>query len=144
MQFTYKHIPQYFQFYLVDSAVKSIELKDELFDAFDRERLIVTIQGAVIGVKSEFSEMPIEINIVSDFEYDNFDNKYNFFRDFSIETPTCKLVLAGCPDGPIYGKFGEIKLKGSSCDIRIFYGGQDTAEPDGTSHDFYRLDIKAK
>ncbi|MGJ8663453.1 MAG: hypothetical protein ACSHWU_07375 [Marinicella sp.] len=138
MKGKFLHTPQYFQFYLQDLAnyERNFSLSDE-----DLKRRYCYAEGVVtILVLSEFSEIPIEL------EYLNTPPPLNSKGwDRIVECPlhskSGSIGLVGCVEIPKNDWFGKIEAPPGDYVVRIHYGGQDSMQADGSSKDFYLLQV---
>ena len=135
------HSPCYGQFYLqdpieYDNLATAGFTKDDVDRKFHVGKGIVTVfvisQGSDIPIVME--SVPVQLPVTDSEQWD-------WIIECSLEAGSGSLVLAGCPDGPEYGRFGTIPVSVGHYGVRVYYGGQDTTDEKGCSKDFYRIEI---
>lgn len=137
LRLTCSHAPNYFQFYLRDPGVRE---RAGAAQAAALTRDGFSADGSEIAIRtlSEYSEVPITL------EYDSAGfgaadvAKWDQIVECAIDAKHGKLVLEGCTDAT---PFGEIDLPKGSYRVRIHFGGQLSGDIDGSSQDFYLLQI---
>ncbi len=134
------HEPQYGQFFLEDPE-STHQTDDYSMEELEKIRLAARDGLIAVFVQSEFSEIPIvlEVKLVP-CPLDQ-SSAWDRIVEAPLTIESGSAVLAGCPDGPIYGKFGEIQLPPGDYVVRVYFGGQETLQPDGSTKDFYRIEL---
>ena|SRR6185312_6024393 len=137
LRLTFSHAPNYFQFYLRDPGVRE---RAGAAQAAALTRDGFSADGSEIAIRtlSEYSDVAIMV------EYDSAGfgppelSKWDHVVECAIEAKHGKLVLEGCTDA---APFGEIDLPAGRYRVRIYFGGQFSGEIDGSTEDFYLLQI---
>jgi hypothetical protein len=135
----FTHTPNYFQFYVMDGDSKTAEMNSSSSEELVRERIAEIPSGIAISTVSEYSEIKVGLSGVSCPEEIDIDNNFDFFREACLNVPSGHLILASCPDGPVFGKFGDLDVDPGSYRLRVYYYGQNSRMNDGTSSDSYEL-----
>ncbi|MDQ7826232.1 MAG: hypothetical protein RDV48_25745 [Candidatus Eremiobacteraeota bacterium] len=135
------HTPAYGQFYLQD-PVHYDEMATARFTERDFSRRFHCGQGIVsIFVISEFSPISVEVELLPGPPEHLFTPGWDRIIECTVSIKSSSFVLAGCPDGPHYGRFGEIPCTPGEYAARVFYGGQTAFHHDGSTGDFYRIEL---
>ncbi len=139
--YSFVHSPGYGQFYLQD-PVEYDNLATAGFTKADVDRKFHVGKGIVtVFVISQGSEIPIMVESVPAQPSLKDSEQWDWIIECSLESGSGFLVLAGCPDGPEFGRFGTIFVTPGYYGVRVHYGGQDTTDEQGCSKDFYRIQI---
>jgi hypothetical protein len=135
-----RHTPAYFQFYIQDPDQFGDSTNDSYAHA-DEDRFVCDEGRITVLVQSELSEIPIAVE--SHDSEPTVDGKPIWDRivQCPLEVASGRIVFCGCPDGPIYGRFGEVPAEPGNYVVRVYYGGQRTRGIDGRSKDFYKIEI---
>jgi hypothetical protein len=136
-----KHVPGYGQFYIQDPRDYEAELGTNFEQAIGSTRLYCGEGQLAVFVVSEYTELPITVDFHPKPPPSDASAKWDRVVECSLDIASGHIVFAGCPDGPIYGKFGEIVVRPGRYRIRVHYGGQSTVQLDGSSSDFYLVQI---
>jgi len=94
-----------------------------------------------VFVISQGSEIPVLVESLPAEPPVTDSEQWDWIIECSLEAGSDSLVLAGCPDGPVFGRFGTIPVSPGHYGVRVYYGGQDTTDDRGCSKDFYRIEI---
>lgn len=138
--YSFVHSPGYGQFYLQD-PVQYDFLATASFTKSDIDRKFHVGKGILtVFVISQFSEIPIEVETVAGQPPVTNGEQWDWIIECSLEVGSHSMVLAGCPDGPEFGRFGTIPVNPGRYRVRVYYGGQDTTDDGGGSKDFYRIE----
>lgn len=136
------HEPQYFQFFIQDPASDTAALEvQSTYRTLEEQRVYSDGGLAIVRVVSEFTRIPVTVEFDSsrpeaaDFE------KWDRIVECSIEVLSGEIAFAGCPDGPIHGKFGSFMASPGRYRLRVHFGGQDVSHDDGETGDFYLVQI---
>jgi hypothetical protein len=139
--YTFKHSPGYGQFYIMDPIHYDAEATAK-FSRADIDRGFHVGAGILsVFVVSQWTEIPIEVQVFSDPPSREEEPKWYRIIQGSLELKSDCLVLAGCPDGPQYGTFGRMPLKPGQYGVRVHYGGQNTTDDQGETADFYLIQV---
>jgi hypothetical protein len=139
--YSFVHSPGLGQFYLQD-PVEYDNLAKASFTKADVDRKFHVGKGIItVFVISQGSEIPIVVESVPAQLPVQAREQWDWIIECSLEAGSGSLVLAGCPDGPEYGRFGAIPISPGNYGVRVYYGGQDTTDDQGCSKDFYRIEI---
>lgn len=142
LKVTFWHEPDGFQFYIQDPVAEIGDIGGErIYNELTQRRFVCGSNIAIICVVSEFSEIPVTVQYDQiALKPENFD-EWDRVIEFSLETESKEIVFASCPDGPIYGRFGTLEVNSGCYRLRLYYGGQNTVQPDGTTSDYYLVQI---
>lgn len=139
--YSFVHSPGYGQFYLQD-PIEYDNLATAGFTKDDVDRKFHVGKGIVtVFVISQGSDIPIVVESVPAQPPVTDSEQWDWIVECSLEAGSGSLVLAGCPDGPEYGRFGTIPVSVGHYGVRIYYGGQNSTDQQGCSKDFYRIEI---
>jgi hypothetical protein len=138
LRVTLWHEPEGFQFYVSDpgdrelrsSTKKSVEMRDSGFSA---ERFRIAIRTI-----SEFSRIPIVVEYAVDGFTDEIGSEWDHVVECVLETKNRKLVFEGSTD---LEPFGVLEVPNGIYRVRIHFGGQMSGQVDGSSADFYLIQI---
>lgn len=139
LEMTFLHSPEYFQFTFQDPAAGVVPLRQLDYDALNRNRFVSRDQCLLIGVISEFEPIPIELAYLESYCAVDDIGSWDRIVECPINSSSGEFVLAGCPDGPVAGVFGVLKVKPGDYRVRVCYGRQDSDSEMGG--DFYRIVI---
>lgn len=135
------HTPAYGQFYLQDPEEYDA-MATAQFTQGDFNRRFHCGEGIItIFVTSEFSPVSIECELLPGQPENLSASGWDRIVECTVRLKSSSLVLAGCPDGPQYGRFGEISCNPGVYGARIYYGGQTIVHNDGSTGDFYRIEL---
>jgi hypothetical protein len=140
-QMVLRHVPGYGQFYIQDPNGTADFDFDEVNRAIESTRLYCGERLLTTFVASEYTEIPITVAFSPKPPTPDASRKWDRVVECSIDIPSGRIVFAGCPDGPVYGRFGEVAVKPGSYRFRVHFGGQDSAQIDGSTSDFYLVQI---
>lgn len=141
--YSFVHSPGYGQFYLQDPVHYDF-LATASFTKSDIDRKFHVGKGILtVFVISQFSEIPIVVETVATHPPVTEAEQWDWIIECSLEVESTSMVLAGCPDGPEYGRFGTIPVDPGHYVVRVYYGGQDSTDEQGGSKDFYRIEIRS-
>ncbi len=133
-----KHTPGYFQFYVQDPE----HFVNKYTTDKDVARRYMVSEGMVaVFVISEFTEIAIDLELFSTTPIEQDFAAWDKVVEFPLLVRSKEIVLCGCPDGPRYGRFAAVDVTPGSYRLRVSYGGQDTRQIDGSSADFYRVQL---
>ena len=130
------HEPEGFSFYICDeNAVRNFSLDSR--KVFDRDRFYTQNDKVEVGVIREFS--PIQIAVELDENDADEVRLIDWDRviETSIDVTGRTIHFESC----IGDKFGHMDVEPGRYRIRIYYGGQNTRELDGSSKDYYLIQI---
>jgi hypothetical protein len=139
MKHKFLHEPQYFQFYVTDGKQTSVSFNENDFISLQKDGFISFKSGVVISVVSDFSIIPIDVEIVDEEPSPNLLTRFDKVSKTKIDIPAGSLILSGSPGGPTHGKFGEVPVKSGLYNMLIGYGGQNSQQPDGETKDYYSI-----
>jgi len=135
MRLTLWHTPQYFQFFVRSPGVGARGVPS---DDLDSNGFSASRGEVIIRTLSEYSEVPITVEYDADGltsrELENWDH----IVECSIDADQGKLVFEGCASAK---PFGELVVPPGRYRIRIHFGGQLSGKRDGSTEDFYLLQI---
>lgn len=135
----FQHEPAYFQFFIQDSEWFE-EVSGASFDSDTKDHGFLALDGkVVVFVASEFSPIEIEVQVLDAPPEGQLNSRFDRIIECPLFLPSGQMILCGCPDGPVYGRFGEFKVAPGAYRLRIHYGGLDSVQPDATSSDFYLI-----
>lgn len=139
--YSFMHCPGYGQFYLQDPVHYDTRATASFTKADVDQRFHVGRGIVTVFVISQGSELPIDVETLPVQAPVSADDQWDWIVECSLEARSDCLVLAGCPDGPEYGRFGTIPVKPGHHGVRVYYGGLHTTDEHGDSKDFYRIEI---
>ena len=134
------HIPEYCSFYIFNRNRAFFENVGLVVDECNSRGFGLSSSGIMIRVLSEFSSVSIKIEY-QDTESDLVKENANEW-DHVVECPFFVV------DGQIYFEsstdskpFAKVSARNGRHRVRIYWGGQYTGKLDGSSGDFYYLQI---
>jgi len=136
LQVTLWHEPSYFQFYIRGSN-SDPELDSSVAADLQRSALAVREGLVVVGVKSEYTKVPITV----EFDRDGFGpadlSRWDSVLECALVTRTGGIVFESCTGEP----FGNLDVESGEYRLRVHYGGQAEVRDDGATGDFYLVQV---
>lgn len=137
LRLTFWHEPEGFHFFVRDPTVR---IRTDRARSDERLSRGFAVQDSEISIRtlSEFSELPITVEYSHDgCEAADFD-RWDHVVECSLESKSGKFVLEGTTAPQ---PFGELEVPSGRYRVRIHFGGQLTGKQDGSTEDFYLLQI---
>lgn len=136
IKLTLWHAPGYFQFWVLGGGSVP-PVTGSQFEELERSRFLSLGNAIAICVVSEFSEIPIQV------EFDNFrpdpidEALWDHIIECSLEVGSTSIEFESC----VGEVFGRLEIPSGLYRLRVCYGGQASAQPNGESEDFYLIQI---
>ncbi|RUL78909.1 hypothetical protein [Dyella choica] len=135
-----KHVPEYLSFYLFNRSRAFPENAGMVADECNARGFGLFSGGVMVRVLSEFSEIAIQI----EYQLDELDLTKEDLGKWD-RVAECPLMVV---DGVIYFEsstdskpFARVSAENGQHRARIYWGGQYTGRLDGSSEDFYLIQI---
>lgn len=131
------HEPNYLQFRLEGAKRQEGKTWKQRGDEIAKQRFSDDRYSVVIGVVSEYGEVPIEISVV-DREPKAVDASiWDQIVECSISVDQGYISLASWAGV----EFGCVQVPNGWYRLRIYFGGLETQKGDGTADDHYRIQV---
>ena len=133
----------HFFIYEVDESLNTVISEAKYHETLLSKRVYSRNNVIVIATKSEFSAVPITIQVMDsntkEIQIDKADwDDIKEISEFEIKSGKLKLM------DPPAGDFFNIDLPIGTYSLKICYGGQDSIEDDGSSRDYYLIAVYPK
>lgn len=136
------HEPQYFQFLVQDPAADGKDVFNaRASEQVEAQRFACGEGILIVRVRSEYTRIPITVEFDRELPLETDLDQWDRVIECSLDVKSTEIVFAGCPDGPIHGRFGELAVAPGRYRLRVCYGGQEAVQPDGETGDHYLIQI---
>ena len=92
---------------------------------------------AVVGVLSEFTTIPITVEMAEHVIEFSSSAQWDRIEEGAIEVRGNRLSF----QGGVGDEFASVEIEPGRYHLRVHYGGQHTEQPDGSTEDFYLIQI---
>jgi hypothetical protein len=142
LRVTLWHEPQYFQFFVQDPAADGSDVFDpRTTNLIESQRFVCGDGMLIVRVISEYTRIPITVEFDRDVPPAIDLDQWDRVIECSLDIRSSEIVFAGCPDGPVHGRFGALAVHPGRYRLRVCYGGQNTVQSDGETGDHYLIQI---
>jgi len=131
------HRPEYFGFYIEDDG-PSNHWSDETGKESNKKGFATIENGVLIRVLSEFSKIPIDIEYNATELAISQPSRWDRIVECSIKVRREKILFTSATDAR---PMGAIDVEKGRFRIRIYWGGQQSGKDDGSTADFYLVQI---
>lgn len=134
------HNPEYCSFYIFNRSRSFFENVGLVGDQCSASGFGLASSGIMIRILSEYSDIPITIEYQPDESLLASENLDRW--DHVVECPltvTCGEIYFESSTDPL--PFATVAANNGKHRVRIYWGGQYTGQPDGSSEDFYLIQI---
>ena len=130
------HQPIDFAFYICDPTVK-VRLGLSVSAEMAERRLVERDGIVIVGVLSEFTTIPIAVELAIHGIEPSSRMQWDRIEEGAIEVRGNRLSF----QGGVGDEFASVEIEPGRYHLRVHYGGQHTEQPDGSTEDFYLIQI---
>lgn len=142
LRVTLWHEPQYFQFFVQDPAADGKDVFNARVSKLVEAQRFACGEGfLIVRVRSEYTRIPITVEFDRESPLGIDLDRWDRVIECSLDVKSAEIVFAGCPDGPVHGRFGALAVTPGRYRLRVCYGGQEAVKPDGETGDHYLIQI---
>ena len=131
----FKHVPNYHYFYIIDSDFKNDFDIDK--NIFNKEDYYCNDRMIYIGTKSEFTEIPISIEVYEKEPKILELIKGDKYVECKLDIKSEKLILKDS----VGDEFGEVSFIPNMYNVRVYFGSQDYIDSSGETEDYYIVQL---